>query len=291
MINRNQKETMSYALPCSLALTFSRELEQMCLEARAMERDVKSALETCDEEALLRSIAAGSVPSARELVQEESLTLEQFWWYCLALKGEPWSEAPMRRDMRERVRVWRHAARQGARVPRSRDELLALWSEASEGEFPLYRGTETARFRTEGIPFAHGRVPFEAAPLPPGAQTTAPEEIPVEVDRLLALVANESLALEARAAAAYFAHGAIHPFRDGNGHCGRLLSCAMLADAYSPAALLALTAQLQSRRRELGAEIRAAVGGKKDAERFCRLFLGLFVQGQWDVLDVIGPER
>lgn len=259
----------------------------MCLEARAREQDVRRALDSCDEDALMRSIAAGGVTSARGLVRDASLAPGQFWGRCLALKGEPWGEAPMRRDMRERVRVWRHIARRNARVPRSRDELLALWSEANEGEFPLYRESETARFRTEGIPFAHGRIPFEAAPLPPGAQTAAPEEMPAEVDRLLALVADEPLALEARAAAAYIAHGAIHPFRDGNDHCGRMLSCSMLADAYSPATLLALTERLQGSRAEVGKEIRATIGGQKDAERFCRLFLDLLAQGQRDVLAAV----
>ncbi|MBR3224284.1 MAG: Fic family protein [Atopobiaceae bacterium] len=131
------------------------------------------------------------------------------------------------------------------------------------------------------------RKALEAAPLLPGAQTAAPEEIPAEVERLLALVADESLALEARGAAAYFAHGAIHPFRDGNGHCGRMLSCAMLAGAYSSATLLALTARLQGNRPEVGNEIRATVDGRKDAERFCRLFLDLLAQGQRDVLTAI----
>lgn len=94
--------------------------------------------------------------------------------------------------------------------------------------------------------------------------------------------------MEARAAAAYFAHGAIHPFRDGNGHCGRMLSCAVLADAYSPATLIALTARLQGSRAEVGAEIRATVGGRKDAECSCRLFLNLLALGQQDVLAAIG---
>lgn len=57
--------------------------------------------------------------------------------------------------------------------------------------------------------------------------------------------------MEARAAAAYFAHGAIHPFRDGNGHAARMLALALLAPHYGTEQLVRFVARMQGRREDL----------------------------------------
>ena len=275
-----------YALPCAHRLTVSSGLAGACAKARRQEGLVKVALARCDEEALLRMMAAQGVPAAREVACDMARSTEDFWSWCLSLTGQPWGEAPARRDMRERIRVWRHVRRDGAWVPRTQDGLLALWSAATKGEYPVYRESATAQFRTEGVPFAHGAIPFELAPLPLGKQTASPEEIPAQVDALLELVAESALPLEARAAAAHFALELIHPFRDGNGHCARMLACSMLAHAYALPCLIALVARIQGSRMALSAMIGATVKEHADTEPLCRYFVELLIAAQQDVLSM-----
>lgn len=280
-----QTERTRHLLPCSFVLTLSRAIEQACDQARTQESKVEQALAGCDTEKLLRTLVARDVPTAKEVARDALLSREDFWNWCMSLTGKPWSEARARRDMRERVRIWQHINTQGAWVPRTQDDLLALWAQATKGEFPLYRECEAPQFRVKGVPFAHGPNPFEPAPLPSGQQTTPPEEIPAQVDVLLELIADNTLPLEARAAAAHFALGAIHPFRDGNGHCARMLMCAMLAPVYSLATLLALDATIQKSRTEITKLFKSIVGEHQDAEDMCAFLLKLLLDAQMLVIE------
>ena len=275
-----------YLLPCAHRLTVSSGLAGACAIARQQERLVRPALARRGEEALLRVMATQGVPAAREAACDTARSTEDFWSWCLSLTGQPWGEARARRDMRERIRVWQHVREEGAWLPRTRDELLALWSVATKGEYPLYRESATAQFRTEGVPFAHGAIPFEPAPLPSGKQTAPPGEIPAQVDALLRLVAESALPLEARAAAAHFALELIHPFRDGNGHCARMLACSMLARAYALPCLIALVTRVQSSRTTLSSMIGATVREHADTEPLCRYFVELLIAAQQDVLSM-----
>ena len=137
------------------------------------------------------------------------------------------------------------------------------------------------------MPFAHGAIPFEPIPLPSGKQTAFPEEIPSQVDALLRLVAESALSVEARAAAAHFALELIHPFRDGNGHCARMLACSMLAHAYALPCLIALVARIQSSRMTLSSMIGATVKEHADTEPLCRHFVELLIAAQQDILQGI----
>lgn len=275
-----------YSLPCAHRLTVSSGLVGACAKARRQEGLVKPALARGDEEMLLRMMVTQGVPAAREVACDTARSTEDVWSWCLSLTGQPWSEAPARRDMRERIRVWQHVRREGAWVPHTQDELLALWSVATKGEYPLYRESATAQFRTEGVPFAHGAIPFEPVPLPSGKQTAPPEEIPAQVDALLELVAESTLPLEARAAAAHFALELIHPFRDGNGHCARMLACSMLAHTYALPCLIALVARIQSSRRTLSSMIGATVREQADTEPLCKYFVELLIAAQQDILSM-----
>jgi len=277
-------ERTRYLLPCSCALTLSSGIVEACSQAREQEIRAAQSLADIDAEALLRELTTCDVPAASTRACSASASREEFWDWCLSLKGEPWSEARARRGMRERVRIWQHAILRGAWVPRTQGDLLTLWAHATKGEFPLYRECETPQFRVKGVPFAHGPNPFEPAPLLPGYQTTPPEEIPAQVDMLLELVAEDALPLEVRAAAAHFALGAIHPFRDGNGHCARMLMCAMLAPAYSLPTLLALDANIQKSRTEIEALFRSTTGKHQDAEGMCAFLLTLLLDAQTRIL-------
>ena len=224
-------------------------------------------------ELAIRRIVAGGVTAAAALAEDASLDLDAFLEAAFALKGHPWEEARARRDMRERIRLCRRLADPDAAVPRTGDDLLALWSQATDGEVPVYTESETARFRTAGVPFAHGRNLFEPGPVPSGYETLSPQDIPEAVCAMLAFAREESIPVELRAGAVHFLCGHIHPFRDGNGRTARMLACQMLAGAYSPKTLLAFARGLQEGRAAMSTCMANTVVRHADLQCVVKLFL------------------
>ena len=70
-----------------------------------------------------------------------------------------------------------------------------------------------------------------------------------------------------------FALWYIHPVRDGNGHLGRMLACAMLAGHHATPTLLAFVARMQAKRTKISRTIVAIVRGQEDLGPFVHLFL------------------
>ena len=224
-----------------------------------------------------RAIAAAGVDAAEDLARSLGVSDYDLQDLCLALRGEPWSQALVRRDMRERMRIWRRLSEGGFAVPSTTTELLALWTEANSGEIALYTEAETARLRTR-TPFAHGKIPFEHRAVDPGRETVDAKDLPREVGNLVAFIARDDIPVEYHAAASLFALWYVHPFPDGNGHVGRMLACSMLAGGYSTPTLLAFVWALQSSRERISETIAGIVGDQGDLLPFAELFLELLIR-------------
>ncbi len=266
-----------FSLPCSAFLTLTPELSGLTGSLREAESALREQIGRHDEKALLRRLIAGDVTAAVELACGCPAGFEEFLSVCYSMRGEPWNEARMRRDMRERIRVYRFLTAENAAVPRTAAELKDLWSEAVSGDGALYIESETPQFRKSGVPFGHRSI-FEPAEPPPDSLTAPPEEIPREVDHLLPLIHDPALPEEVRAGAAYCAHGRIHPFRDGNGRTARMLTCSMLAGHYSVLTLLALLSALQKERKRMDEAIGFVTLNPSKAERAVQVYLEIFLE-------------
>ena len=262
------------------SLTVGDSLLDLARQARSNEAAAGGGCARVGRGRATRLLVAGGVTAAAALAEGASLDLDEFLDSAFELRGRPWSEARARRDMRERIRLYRRIVACGSAAPRTPDDLLVLWSEATAGEVPLYDESETAQFRKAGVPFAHGRTLFDPGPVPPGYETLEPEDIPGAVEAMLSFCNDGSVPVELRAGAAHFLCGHIHPFRDGNGRTARMLACLLLADRYSPQTLLALVRALQEGRGAMGACMADTVLRRADLEGGVKLFLELLCSAQ-----------
>ena len=262
--------------------TQSAAVDELVRSLREQEGKVAQAGDAAD--ALARRIVADGVDAALLMAQDASIGTEELLDRCMGLKGKPWEQAPARRDMRERARIWRMLARGDTRAPSSPEELIGLWSQATAGEFPIYREASVPQFRKAGVPFSRTDTPFEQGEPAPGKETLSPERIEAAVREMLAFANGSDLQIEERAAVAKLSLEYIHPFRDGNGHVGRMLMCRMLAPAYSPITLLSFVAVLQGRRTEVSLAIADTVRTCSDAAPFVRLMLENLREAQCRVL-------
>ena len=72
-----------------------------------------------------RFLASKGVGASENLAADPSISDEELAARCYALRGVPWSEAKARRDMRERMRIWRYLEEGCARVPSSIEDMFA----------------------------------------------------------------------------------------------------------------------------------------------------------------------
>ena len=260
----------------------SGEMDGLVSSLREREDGIPQSGEAAD--ALARRFVADGVDAALLMSKDASIGTDELLERCMGLKGEPWGQVLARRDMRERVRIWRMLARGDARVPASPEELIGLWSQATAGEFPFYREASVPQFRKSGVPFSRTDTPFEQGVPAPEKETLPPERIEDAVRELLAFANGSDLQIEERAAVAKLSLEYIHPFRDGNGHVGRMLMCILLATAYSPITLLSFVSVLQGRRMEVSRAIMDTVRARTDAAPFVRLMLESLGEAQRTVL-------
>ena len=173
------------------------------------------------------------------------------------------------RDLRERARVLLYL-RGGAAVPRTPEDLLAMWTSATRAEPDVCDGLP-AHFRREGehIPFTGRQTGGE---VPRGWETVSPGDIPRETEGLLRWIRTDAPP-EARAVCAFFLFGRIHPFRDGNGRTLRMLTCTLLSGAYSEPVLLSFLERLQANRPLLTLEESRTNAEREDLSIFGGLLL------------------
>lgn len=264
-------------------LTVTPELLGCVHTAQSNETLIRAMDEPALEQ-LVRGIVTDEVSAATALAANPQIDTDELCERCFALMGEPFSEAPARRDMRERIRVFQRIERCGNATPTSLDDVLDLWSEAMQGEVRFYEETEIAQFRRNRIPFAHTSNPFEYAKPPAGYETVEAPRIPAETKALLAFMNRNDLPLEILAAASHFLCGHIHPFSDGNGRLSRMLACILLSGGYSHATVLAFLRRLQADRNTMSLTMARTVRTCSDLEEAAQLFLRMLCAAQRDLL-------
>ena len=126
------------------SLTVGDSLLDLARQARSNEAAADGGRSRAGRDHAVRCNVADGVTAAAALADDADLDLDGFLVAAFELRGRPWSEARARRDMRERIRLYRRIADGESSVPRTPDDLLALWSEANAGEVPLYDESETA---------------------------------------------------------------------------------------------------------------------------------------------------
>lgn len=136
--------------------------------------------------------------------------------------------ARLRRRVREVARVYRLQAEDAMVLPRNVEEFRQLWELAMEGEPRWSKDYPNSAFRDVQA------VIMDAPLLKRDVLRvcSAPENIHAELTLLLDLLQDNSLLPEIRAGCGYALFEWIHPFRDGNGHTGRMLMTAALAKLY-----------------------------------------------------------
>lgn len=256
----------------------SEEWQELVLEARENELAIRRRFPSereAEKEAL--RLAAGSLPLP-EINDREAFTEA-----CLSLRG-PFKEGRIRRTAREKVRLIRYL--DGNAVPvSSREDILKLWETAMESE-PRWKDDLPAHFRTpeERIPFSHGSNLFEPGPVPRGSETTPPDEIPKALDLLTEWLKREDLQPELKAAAAFLLFERIHPFADGNGHTGRMLSCGILASDYSALTLMSWIGMHHENKRTVKEAVMLTELSPDDISTPCCMILRLLTRGQRRIL-------
>ena len=253
---------------CEMRIT--SELLDLVSRAQENEGVLKESL--CDSEAIARALITTGVDAAEALAADASLPTEELLDICFSLKGRPLDQAPARRDMRERIRIWRRLNRREASVPGGIDDLFSLWEEAVFGEYPLYRESASAGFRT-GIPFVEYIGAPKATAVPPRKKTVAPADLVKETNALLAFMQRADIEVELHVAAVVFAFLYIHPFRDGNGHTHRMLACSMLSQRYSAVTLVAFVRARQAARQEESLLIQGIVEDNGDFGPYAQFML------------------
>lgn len=250
--------------------------------AAAELRERLDAVGPAATDALVRQMIVEGVPEAQALAVDTGVPTDELCERAIALRGG--LEGGVERTaMRERARLHLRLARGKVEPPHDAGDLLALWDEATRGE-PLIRlrvSEPRLRDGADGLPFTgtDRAAIFGAMPLTPGNETADPEDIPRLLGRFLAFCGRCDLAPELVAARSLLILWKIHPFVDGNGHTGRLLTCEALARAgYPEPMLLAYLGEMRAHRDEICETVRSVTLGRLGAtahdELMLRLLLG-----------------
>ena len=105
-------------------------------------------------------------------------------------------------------------------------------------------------------------------------------EVPIWLNRLIGLLADERLEPEVRAACGLCLHDWIHPFLDGNGHTGRLLMITVLEALYSQPTLVCFARELVVHRATTMKLFKQLRNRESDIIDFCIGLLGQLAKCQ-----------
>lgn len=201
---------------------------------------------------------------------------------AFSLKGNL-SLARQRRYMREVARTYAHVCDGALFVPQCIDDYHRLWELAMVGEPRWSEDFPTSAFRTNFTVVRSGDEDEEVL-----QRNTPPERIEAELTELLGFLGDESISQEARACASYASVEFTHPFRDGNGHVGRMLLITLLADRYSLSTIVRFSHELTVGRK-IGRLLIPLREGELSIAGFCLEVLGWLYDVQpTAVSDVVG---
>jgi Fic family protein len=122
---------------------------------------------------------------------------------------------------------------------------------------------------------------YEPQPLPLGADTANPDDIPSLVDALIDFINTSGLTPEIAAAHTRHLSVYIHPFVDGNGHTSRMLLCDLLMRAgYSAPTLVSYIDNIQPHKSEWSTLLRSVLLGERGADELVSHHLRTLLEAQ-----------
>ena len=250
----------------------SRELATFVEELRAREAQIAARAESITRDGLLRAYAGIIADDLSEagLVLPEAACSDAAGFFE-AVTSLPFSPrtARARRKVREVARVVMLSDKGELRVPVRVDEVSDLWEQAMLREPRFSADFPSSTFRT-GEVVIRGPLPEQKVM----HRCMDPSEMPAWLERLVEMLADESLAPELRAACGLGLHDWIHPFVDGNGHTGRLLMLAVLSGRYTQPTLVCLSHELVMNRSATMRQFARLRDREADATGFCLGLLG-----------------
>lgn len=261
------------------------EMAALVCKLRTNERDLQgqwAKLEPKPATSMLWHLVAGDVDEAQAWYDAPQ-PLEELCERALRLRGTV--GAPARAVMRERARILLHAMGPRRALPQEGADLLGMWAEATRLEPHVRLNVDVARWRTaeDWLPFTGMSRRFidGPKPLPAGAETARPENIPALVEDLIAFVNESGLTPEVTAAHARHLFVYIHPFVDGNGHTSRMLLCDLLMRAgYAAPTLVSYVDSAKLHRREWSSQLRSVLLGESEANELVSLQLRTLLEAQ-----------
>ena len=135
--------------------------------------------------------------------------------------------AQRRRRVREIARVYRLKQTDALFLPRNVKGFHQLWELAMEGEPRWSEDYPTSAFRAEQAFVVDAMTGGKVLQV-----CSVPENYEKDLTLLLAVLSDNTLLPEIRAACGFGLFEFIHPFQDGNGHVGRMLMNAVLGRLY-----------------------------------------------------------
>ena len=247
-------------------------------------------------DAFVKTLILGSGGDACEPPLAPSMQTKELCESCLCATG-PFDQPRVheRRMLRERARIYLHLTR-GPFPLRDGADLLALWDEATRREPIIREFVDEPRWRTDadGLPFTGTKFAaiFGTRPLDPGNKTAYPADIPLLVDEIVSLSAREDLPPELVACGIPYLVFRIHPFKDGNGHAIRMLTCSLMhAAGYHEAMLLAYIDLLRERHNGMCDLSREVTLGKAQTEDHAIFHMRTIVDAQRSVFEKIDGNR
>ena len=266
-------------------LRCSKEIGALVERLRAREQDIARRAELAGRDALLRAYGefiAADLSAVGVALSSAHGSAADLFDAVASLPFTPKS-APTRRRAREIARVAMLYDEGSLRVPACADDLHALWEQAMLREPRWSADYPTSDFRTGDVEVVGARPERKVV-----HRCMPADEVPVWLDRLIDLLADERLAPEVRAACGLCLQDWIHPFYDGNGHTGRLLMIAVLECRYSQPTLVCLARELVVNHSTTMRLFRLLRDRESDVVGFCAGLLGQLGDAQESALGMLG---
>ena len=265
-------------------LVVDDELRKAVADARDREHAIESLLDAKsrrENETALRTHLSCGIEQVEIWARQNDLPIDEFVSRCINLRG-PLDEGLKRKRMRELARLYLLLSSE-TEIPTQPSEHRHLWETLQSDEPYLYLPHKTSNYRTSYIPFTFYLESVDC--LDPGLATVSAEDIEREIAALLAFLRREDAACELRAACAYYLHGRIHPFHDGNGHVGRALACLTLGKDYSTWTKLTFVQAIHSNRGKVEEVFKCVTAGHDDLRSAVTFILSLLAQAQQETLE------